>query len=94
MIDQRARPEITQRGIKFTITVGAKRRHCLITEEVLHELSAMRNIDTSGATPMEIFHAFEGTVIGAAKKLDSEKRSEALLVLTAPSFFVPCSGFQ
>lgn len=92
MADLHSYPLLTQRGVTFTITVNAKHRKCLITEEALHELSAVRNIDTSDANAMEIFHAFEGTVVGMARKLGAQNESDSLLVLTPRCFSGRSSG--
>jgi len=60
---------MTSEGVAFTVRVDSLDRECLITAEALHELSRLKATDVSPANMMEVFHAFEATINGVARRL-------------------------
>ncbi|RJG03533.1 DUF1488 family protein [Noviherbaspirillum sedimenti] len=82
-------PLITREGIAFTVRVDALDRECLITEEALLELSRLKAIDTPHASMMEVFHAFEATINGVARRLVFAKVPGSPLRLGTNTFLSP-----
>ncbi|MDB5762029.1 MAG: hypothetical protein JWQ21_1024 [Herminiimonas sp.] len=82
-IDQ---PRMTKSGVVFSIRIGSRSRECLISEEALKKLSALKNVDASDADPMEIFHAFERTIDGAARRLITANVRGTPLLMQADTF--------
>jgi len=64
-----SQPLMTSEGVAFTVRVDSLDRECLITAEALHELSRLKATDIPPANMMEVFHAFEATINGVARRL-------------------------
>lgn len=61
-------PHMTERGVAFSVVTGMKRRECLISLEALQRMAALKNVDAGDADPMDVFHAFETTIDGVARR--------------------------
>ncbi len=66
---QLMQPRPTPEGITFTVMVDSLSRECLITKEALEELSRLKANDGMHDNMMDIFHAFEPTINGVARRL-------------------------
>ncbi len=62
-------PRLTSEGVAFTVSVEFIKHECLITEEALKKLSALRNADQSQMDSMRIFQAYEAKINGIARRL-------------------------
>lgn len=82
-------PRMQGNDVSFTVIVDSLHHECLIKEEALHRLSAMKNTDGPAASTMEVFHAFEGTINGVARRLVAARVQGTPVVLTANTFFGP-----
>jgi hypothetical protein len=82
-------PLLTREGIFFTVRVDSMDRKCLITEEALDKLSALRKIEVRDADTMDIFHAFENTINGVARRLVAARVPGTPLMMTSNTFFGP-----
>jgi hypothetical protein len=82
-------PHLTDAGVVFTVRVDSLNRECLITEEALHKLSALKIIDVADANPMDIFHAFEGTINGVARRLVAARVPGTPLTMRPSTFSSP-----
>lgn len=82
-------PLLTRQGVVFTVRVDSLDRECLITEEALHKLSELKSIDTTDADPMDIFHAFEDTINGVARRLVAARVPGTPLTMRPATFVSP-----
>jgi hypothetical protein len=80
-------PLLTSEGVVFTVRVDSLNRECLITEEALHKLSALKAIDSADANTMDIFHAFEDTINGVARRLVAARVPGTPLTMRSNTFF-------
>jgi capsule polysaccharide export protein KpsC/LpsZ len=62
-------PALTPEGVIFTVRVDSVARECLVTGEALQSLSALKHIDEVESSSMNVFHAFEATINGVARRL-------------------------
>lgn len=62
-------PLLTSEGVAFTVRVDSLDRACLITKDALQELSRLKAKDSPQASMMDVFHAFEATINGVARRL-------------------------
>jgi hypothetical protein len=77
-------PAVVNGGITFTVVALDFSRHqCIISEEALLSLAALRNSDFS---LMEIFLAHEAKIRGVARRLIAAKVKSSPLQLEARSF--------
>lgn len=79
-------PSLTTTGIVFSITIDCVDRKCLISKDALNKLCELKNIDNTDADVMEIFHAFEATINGAARRLVTVETPGKPLVLGPNTF--------
>lgn len=82
-------PLPTAEGVVFTVRVDSLPRECLITDEALDKLSAHKNMDFAGAGKMDIFHAFEDTINGVARRLVAARVPGTPLMMRSSTFFGP-----
>jgi hypothetical protein len=82
-------PLLTREGVVFTVRVDSLDRECLVTQEALHKLSALKNIDAQDAQTMDIFHAFEDTINGVARRLVAARVPGTPLMMKPNTFFSP-----
>jgi len=82
-------PLSTSEGVVFTVRVDSLNRECLITDEALDKLSAHKNMDFSGAGKMDVFHAFEDTINGVARRLVAARVPGTPLMMRSTTFFSP-----
>ncbi len=82
-------PHLFSEGVLFTVRVDSLDRECLITKEALDKLSALKNIDVMGADKMDIFHAFEATINGVARRLVAARVPGTPLMMTPNTFASP-----
>lgn len=82
-------PLLTREGVVFTVRVDSLDRECLITEEALHKLSALKNINVVGSDTMDVFHAFEDTINGVARRLVAARVPGTPLMMRSSTFFSP-----
>lgn len=80
-------PLLTREGVVFTVKVDALEHECLISREALGTLSALKSIDAADADTMDLFHAFENTINGAARRL-AAARTPGMLLLVSPDTFI------
>lgn len=59
-------PQVTDKGVAFTVRVDFVKRECLISLDALSKLSAMQS---GASTPLDTFRAFEATINGVARRL-------------------------
>lgn len=59
-------PQLTDDGIAFSVRVDSVKRDCVISTEALLKLCRMR---AGTKEPMEMFHAFEATIHGVARRM-------------------------
>ncbi len=83
-------PRLTENGVLFTVRVDSQNRECVILKEALEKLSALKSIDAADADTMEVFHAFEATINGVARRLISARVPGIPLVMNANTFHAPC----
>ncbi len=89
MSQEKTAPHLTSKGVAFTVTVDSLDRECLIEEEALQELSALRNTDVPPASMLDVFHAFESQINGVARRLVAAGLQGTPLVLTRGTFTGP-----
>jgi len=82
-------PLSTSEGVVFTVRVDSLDRECLVTDEALNRLSIHKNMDFSGAGKMDIFHAFEDTINGVARRLVAARVPGTPLMMRSATFFSP-----
>jgi hypothetical protein len=82
-------PLLTDEGVVFTVRVDSLNRECLITEEALHQLSPFKNIDSADTDTMDIFHAFEDSINGVARRLVAARVPGVPLKMTSTTLFMP-----
>lgn len=82
-------PLLTREGVVFTVRVDSLNRECLITEDALYKLSELKAIDVTDAHTMEIFHAFEDTINGVARRLVAARVPGTPLVMRPTTFSAP-----
>lgn len=82
-------PLLTAKGVVFTVLVDSLKRECLITDEALNRLSLLKNMDAATANRMDIFHAFEDTIKGVARRLVVARVPGTPLMMRANTFFSP-----
>jgi hypothetical protein len=82
-------PHLTNDGVAFTVRVDSLDRECLITEEALEELTILKNTDVADADTMDVYHAFENTINGVARRLVTAGVGGTPLVLTRNTFSSP-----
>lgn len=82
-------PLPTSEGVVFTVRVDSLPRECLITDDALDKLSAHKNMDFSDAGKMDIFHAFEDTINGVARRLVAARVPGTPLMMRSSTFFSP-----
>lgn len=79
-------PRVTDKGIVFSMQVDSKAREILISKEALDKLSALKNIDSGDADPLELFHAFRSTIHEIARRqLAAGGGADSPLVLSPAS---------
>ena len=82
-------PLPTAEGVVFTVQVDSLNRECLITDEALDKLSAHKNINFADSDKMDIFHAFEDTINGVARRLVAARVPGTPLMMRSRTFFSP-----
>jgi hypothetical protein len=82
-------PLLTHEGVVFTVRVDSLDRECLISKEALHKLSELKAIDVSDAGTMDIFHAFENTINGVARRLVAARVPGTPLMMRPHTFTSP-----
>ncbi|QAU33338.1 DUF1488 family protein [Janthinobacterium sp. 17J80-10] len=82
-------PALTGDGVAFTVRVDSLDRACLITKEALQELSRLKSKESPQVSTMEVFHAFEATINGVARRLVFAKVPGTPLRLGANTFASP-----
>jgi len=82
-------PLMTREGVTFTVRVDALDRECLITEEALLELSRLKAVDAPQTSMMEVFHAFESTINGVARRMVFARVPGSPLRLGGKTFLSP-----
>lgn len=82
-------PLPTSEGVVFTVCVDSLNRECLITDEALDRLSVHKNIDFADAGKMDVFHAFEDTINGVARRLVAARVPGTPLMMRSTTFFSP-----
>jgi hypothetical protein len=82
-------PLLTHDGVVFTVRVDSVDRECLVTKEALDKLSALKNIDVADSDKMDIFHAFEDTINGVARRLVAARVPGTPLMMRPSTFFSP-----
>lgn len=82
-------PLLTRGGVVFTVRVDSLDRECLVTEEALHKLSELKTIDVADVDTMDIFHAFEDTINGVARRLVAARVPGTPLMMGPHTFFSP-----
>lgn len=82
-------PVLTKEGVVFTVRVDSLDRECMITEEALHKLSALKSVDLADANIMDIFHAFESSINGVARRLVAARVPGTPLMLRPETFVTP-----
>lgn len=82
-------PLSTAEGVVFTVRVDSLDRECLITDEALDKLSIHKNIDFSDANKIDIFHAFEDTINGVARRLVAARVPGTPLMMRPGTFVSP-----
>lgn len=86
MHDYTPQPLLSGESVAFTVKVDSLSHACLISKEALQKLAALKNIDAADADAIDIFHAFEGTINGVARRLVKAKVPGTLLVMGPNSF--------
>lgn len=84
-----SQPLLTGEGVAFTVRVDSLDRTCLITNDALQELSRLKAKDSPQASMMDVFHAFEATINGVARRLVFAKVPGTPLRLGANTFASP-----
>ena len=79
-------PLLTGEGVAFTVRVDSLDRACLITKDALQELSRLKANDSPQASMMDVFHAFEATIKGVARRLVFAKVPGTPLTLGVNTF--------
>jgi len=82
-------PLLTRDGVVFTVRVDSLDRECLVTIDALDKLSALKNIDVVDADAMDIFHAFENTINGVARRLVAAQVPGTPLMMRQSTFSPP-----
>lgn len=84
-------PLLTRDGVVFTVRVDSLDRECLVTVEALHKLSELKTIDVEDedVATMDIFHAFENTINGVARRLVAARVPGTPLMMRPHTFFSP-----
>jgi len=79
-------PQLTDAGVVFTVRVDSIDRECLVSREALEKLSTLKSVNTGADETMDIFHAFEATINGIARRLVAARVRGTPLVMTPNSF--------
>jgi hypothetical protein len=79
-------PRLTAKGIIFSVEIDSSERKCFISRNALDKLSELKNIDTTDADAMEVFHAFQVTIRDVARRLVAANVSGTPIVLTPTTF--------
>jgi len=82
-------PHLTHEGIVFTVRVDSLDRKCLVTGEALDKLSTLKKMDVANSDKMDIFHAFEDTINGVARRLVAARVPGTPLMMRPSTFFSP-----
>ena len=82
-------PISTAEGVVFTVRVDSLNRECLITDEALDKLSVHKELDFADADKMAIFHAFEDSINGVARRLVAARVPGTPLMMRPSTFFSP-----
>lgn len=82
-------PLSTAEGVVFTVRVDSLNRECLITDEALDRLSVHKDLDFADSDKMDIFHAFEDTITGVARRLVAARVPGTPLMMRSSTFFSP-----
>ncbi|HYD63605.1 MAG TPA: hypothetical protein VEC35_24835 [Noviherbaspirillum sp.] len=84
-----SQPCLTPEGIMFMVTVDYVGRKCIVTHAALHKLSELKSIDAADADMMELFHAFEATINGVARRMVAARVPNDPLVMLPMTFCAP-----
>jgi hypothetical protein len=79
-------PVLTDAGVIFTVRVDSLDRECLVSKDALEKLSTLKSETAVGNETMDIFHAFEATINGIARRLVAARVPGTPLVMTPNSF--------
>ncbi len=82
-------PTLTNDGVAFTVTVESVIHQCLVTHEAIQMLSAMKNIDDHDANMIKLFHAYEATIHGVARRMVAAGVPGRPLVMRSTTFSAP-----
>ncbi|HJV73849.1 MAG TPA: hypothetical protein VJ654_06490 [Noviherbaspirillum sp.] len=76
-------------GVAFTVTVEAVTHKCIVTRDAIHSLSAMKNIADTDLDMIALFHAYEATISGVARRLVAAGVPGQPLVVRSNTFNAP-----
>ena len=82
-------PSLSEEGVTFMVCVDTVERQCVVTHAALHKLSELKSIDDNDADMLEIFHAFEATISGVARRLVGARVAGNPLVMQPATFSAP-----
>ncbi|WP_136414589.1 MULTISPECIES: DUF1488 family protein [Oxalobacteraceae] len=82
-------PRLTNDGVAFTVTVESVTHKCVVTNDAIHTLSAMKNIADADVDMMHLFHAYEATISGVARRLVAAGVPGHPLVMRSNTFCAP-----
>lgn len=82
-------PALTNDGVAFTVTVESVKHQCLVTHDAIQMLSAMKSIDDHDANMIDLFHAYEATINGVARRLVAAGVPGRPLVMRSTTFSAP-----
>ena len=82
-------PFVTQEGVAFVVSVEYVGHQCVVTNEALHKLSELKSGNDANADMMSLFHAYEATISGVARRLVAAGVPGNPLVMRAATFCSP-----
>lgn len=82
-------PRLTREGVTFTVHVESVGRKCIVTLDALRKLSELKTIDDADADMMQLFHAYEATISGVARRLVAARVPGNPLVINPATFSAP-----
>ena len=82
-------PHLTPEGVTFTVHVESVGRNCIVTVDALRKLSELKSADDGDVDMMELFHAYEATISGVARRLVAARVQGNPLVINPATFSAP-----
>jgi hypothetical protein len=84
-----AQAHLTQQGVAFMVNVEAVGHQCIVTHEAMHKLSALKSVADTEADMLTLFHAYEATISGVARRLVAAGVPANPLVMRPATFCAP-----